>query len=114
MKTLADRRVTPLALPIQFVKHLPLCLSDTADVRHTISMSAKIPETDRQAGCCTEALTALRDRSYFTHSVYMYSLDHQYAGYTKCVIFNLINNEQMLTLCVFETGFIDTVNRLSQ
>lgn len=46
-KTLADRRLTLVALPSQFVKHLPLCLSDMANIIHVLSVSAKIPQADR-------------------------------------------------------------------
>lgn len=40
------RRLTLLLLPGQFVKHLPLCLSDMANIIHVPSVSAKISQAD--------------------------------------------------------------------
>lgn len=45
-QTPALRRLTSLVLPGQLVKHLPLCLSDMANIIHAPSVSAKIPQAD--------------------------------------------------------------------
>lgn len=45
-QTPALRRLTSLVLPRHLVKHLPLCLSDMANIIHASSVSAKIPQVD--------------------------------------------------------------------
>ncbi len=47
VEDIGRQRLTLLVLPSQFVKHLPLCLSDMANIIHALPVSAKIPQADR-------------------------------------------------------------------